>query len=568
MDLNADQRAENGPGAEKPGPDDSPSSPPDPAYRRRKWIGTATDIQDLKLAQESAQRNEAMLRAVLDQIPSGVTVRDADTGDLILSNARSLEIMGSLTPNPGQFDDYRGFHPDGRPYRTEEWPVYRSMATGEAVEAEEIDCERADGTRIALRVSSVPVRDPQTGRPWCFATVTRDVTEQKRLEQSLRDADRRKNELLATLAHELRNPLAPIRNAVEILRLKGPPDPTLESARTMIDRQLTHLIRLIDDLLDLSRIDRGRLQVRRERVALAEVLERALESSRPRLELAHHTLQLSLPPEPVWLDADPIRLAQAFQNLLDNACKYTEPGGRIGLCAERDEAGLAVRIADSGIGIEPEHLPGVFETFSQMGSTLERSQGGLGIGLALARGLVEMHGGTIEARSAGPGQGSEFIVRLPALPHAPAAQPPCPSARACGEPVAARRILVVDDNRDIVDSLALLLRLVGNQVETAGDGLAAVEAAGRYRPDLILLDIGMPRLDGYSACRQIRAQPWGRGMAIVALTGWGQEEDRRRSREAGFDGHLVKPVEPSALIALLAEERLNQWRSLSPDRSG
>jgi PAS domain S-box-containing protein len=409
-----------------------------------------------------------------------------------------------------------------------------------------------DGRVVHCEWHNSAIYDTQ-GRLESILSQVLDITEREHALQALHEADRRKNAFLGTLAHELRNPLAPIRNAVEILRLKGPPDPTLQAARDMIDRQLGQLIRLIDDLLDLSRIDRGRLQLRRERVALATVLERALEATRPQLERAGHGLELSLPPEPVWLDADPARLTQVLVNLLDNACKYTEAGGRIRLCAELVGTELKVSVADDGIGIRPDRLSGLFQTFSQADATLERSQGGLGIGLALARGLVEMHGGSIAAQSAGPGQGSEFSVRLPTLPPIAPARAQHPQAQEDGKQPAGRRILVVDDNRDIVDSLAMLLRLVGNQVETAADGLEAVAAAERQRPDLILLDIGMPKLDGYAACRQIREQPWGQAMAIVALTGWGQEDDRRRSREAGFDGHLVKPVEPAALLKLLGE---------------
>lgn len=380
-----------------------------------------------------------------------------------------------------------------------------------------------------------------------------DITEHKRAEAALREADRRKNEFLATLGHELRNPLAPIRNAVEILKLQDPCDPIVQTARDLIERQLQHMVRLIDDLLDVGRITRGKLQLRRERVALAAVLEQALEAARPHVEDAGHELTVSLPVPPIELDADPVRLAQIFLNLLNNACHFTAKGGRIGLSAKRDGADVVVKVTDTGIGILPEDLARVFDMFSQLDAGLEQSPGGLGIGLSLVRGLVEMHGGRIEARSRGTGQGSTFIVRLPALREAPARPPPAPAYREERMAATARRILVVDDNRDIVKSLALLLELGGNEVATASNGLEAVETAERYRPDVVLLDIGMPKLDGYAVCRRLRQRPWGKDLVIIALTGWGREHDRLQAQAAGFNSHLVKPVDPAALHRLLVE---------------
>jgi PAS domain S-box-containing protein len=380
--------------------------------------------------------------------------------------------------------------------------------------------------------------------------------ERLRLLRQLKEADHRKDEFLATLAHELRNPLAPVRNAVQVLRLKGPADPELRWSRDVIDRQVAHLTRLIDDLLDVSRITRNRLELRKEPVELAEVVKGAVETSRPLIEECGHELTLTLPSEPVYVDADLVRLAQVFMNLLTNAAKYTERGGRIWLTAERNGAEVAVRVRDTGVGIPAEKLPRLFEMFFQVDRSLERSQGGLGIGLSLVRRLVELHGGTVKAQSAGLGKGSEFTVRLPVLPGALAVQPTeeSPDERALTA-ATCRRILVVDDARDNADALAMLLQLAGNEVETAYDGLAAVEAAERWRPDVVLLDIGMPKLNGYDACRRIREQPWGTTIVLVALTGWGQEEDKRRTSEAGFDGHLVKPVDPVALTKMLAATR-------------
>jgi CheY-like chemotaxis protein len=311
------------------------------------------------------------------------------------------------------------------------------------------------------------------------------------------------------------------------------------------------MVRLIDDLLDVSRITRGKLQLRKERVELASVVRSAVEGSRPLVETSGHQLTITLPPEPVSLDADPTRLAQVLGNLLTNAAKYTDRGGHICLRAERCGGEVAVSVRDSGIGIAAEHLPRVFEMFAQAAPALERSQGGLGIGLSLVKGLVEMHGGRVEARSEGTGKGSEFVVRLPISCGPPAPESPHPGGEGT-TPRPARRILVADDNRDAADSLAMMLRLYGHEVHAVHDGQEAVEAAEWFRPDVALLDIGMPKLNGYDACRRIRAQPWGQGILLVATTGWGQEEDKRRAMEVGFDRHLTKPVAHADLEKLLA----------------
>ncbi len=392
-----------------------------------------------------------------------------------------------------------------------------------------------------------------------FTGMVSDVTERKRLEQELQQlvekmaqADRRKDEFLATLAHELRNPLAPIRNALELLRARPDSHTLIEQARTMMERQVRQLVRLVDDLLDISRITQGKVQLRKQRVELAAVVQSAVEAARPLIEARGHELTATLPPEPIYLDADPTRLAQVFANLLNNAAKYSERGGRIWLTAERRGGEVTVSVRDTGIGIAAEHLPRIFEMFSQIEPALERSQGGLGIGLALVRGLVELHGGTIEAHSAGSGKGSEFFVRLPAIEaHAELTQEP-PEADQEIRTVRPMRILVVDDNRDAADSLAVMLRMTGHKTETAYDGLEAVQAAATFRPQVVLLDIGLPKMSGYEAARHIRAQPCGKDMALIALTGWGQEEDKRRAFEAGFDHHLTKPVAADVLEKLLA----------------
>jgi signal transduction histidine kinase len=372
------------------------------------------------------------------------------------------------------------------------------------------------------------------------------------LARARQEADRRKDEFLATLAHELRNPLAPIRNGLQILRLAKGDAEAEERARAMIERQVQQMVRLIDDLLDLSRISRGKIELRRERVALEAVVQSAVETSRPLIEQSRHRLTLDLPAAPVFVDADLTRLSQVVANLLNNAAKYTEPGGDIRLAVAPDENGVTIRVRDNGVGIPPAMLPLIFEMFTQVDRSLERAQGGLGIGLTLVKRLVEMHGGTVEARSEGRGQGSELLIRLPVLTPAVEEAPIADEAEPAANAPVRRRILVADDNVDSAASLALMLEFMGNEVHTAHDGLAAVEAAAAIQPDVILLDIGMPEMNGYDACREIRRQPWGRAAVVVALTGWGQEEDKRRSREAGFDQHLVKPVEPAALDRLLA----------------
>ena len=372
----------------------------------------------------------------------------------------------------------------------------------------------------------------------------------RRSELALKDADRRKDEFLATLAHELRNPLAPVRNSLELMKLASGNLALIESARSTMERQIAQMVRLIDDLLDVSRITRNRLELRRRPVDLAPIVLHAVEATRPLFEHARHELHVGLPPEPIRLDADPARLTQVFGNLLINACKYTEHGGRVWLSAERADDAVVVRVRDTGIGIPRDQLSEVFDLFTQVDRSLERTQGGLGIGLSLVKRIVEMHGGAVTVDSAGEGRGCEFTVQLPILLGEKALVLP-PEPRVDAPARTGGRILVVDDNEDGAESLALLLERSGAVTQTAHDGRQAIDVAATFRPDVILLDLGLPKLNGYEACRAIRNEAWGREIVIVALTGWGQEEDRRRSAEAGFNGHLVKPVEHAALVALL-----------------
>lgn len=377
------------------------------------------------------------------------------------------------------------------------------------------------------------------------------LVESNRIAASLREADRRKDEFLAILAHELRNPLAPLRHAAEAMRRSSHDGQVVAWARGLIERQLAQMVRLIDDLLDLSRVSRGRVELKYEDVALSSLVEGALEICGAPMREAGHTISVSMPDEPVVVRCDPTRIVQVLCNLLSNATKYTPSGGAISLLARRGDAGIEITVRDNGIGIPEEMLNRVFEMFTQVERSLERAQGGLGIGLTLVKRLVEMHGGTIHARSAGPGRGSEFVVRLPEC--LPADLPAAPATRddeSCRP--RPQRILIADDNRDAADSLAVMLKVFGHEVQTAYDGLQAVELAEAFRPALALLDIGMPRLNGYDAARRIRQGASGGDIVLIALTGWGQPEDKQRSRAAGFDHHLVKPVDPSTLERLLA----------------
>ena len=394
-----------------------------------------------------------------------------------------------------------------------------------------------------------------------YARAKREIAERLRMERALTlseeqliEADRRKDEVLATLAHELRNPLAPIRTAVALVRRRDADPAQTAWSGEVIERQVSHMARLLDDLLDVSRVSRGRLRLRTEPVDLADVIRHATESSQPLIEAGRHPLSVELPSDPIRLEADPTRLAQVFSNILNNAARYSEAGRPIRVCVEREGSEAVVRVHDQGIGIPPEMLPRIFEAFLQLDRSLERSQGGLGIGLTLVKQIVELHAGRVEAQSDGAGKGSVFTVRLPVpegvLPSPRAADGPAEGATRV-ERKSGRRILVADDLEDSAASLAMLLQLQGYEVRTAFDGAQAVQAARAFRPDIVLLDIAMPQLNGYEAARTILAESGERRPRMIALTGWGHEENRMRTKEAGFDHHLVKPVEPETLRRLL-----------------
>jgi signal transduction histidine kinase len=396
-----------------------------------------------------------------------------------------------------------------------------------------------------------------------------EIAERSRAEQALKEADRHKDEFLAMLAHELRNPLAPIHNAIELMRMKPLADPQLNWSRDVIARQLTSLTRLVDDLLDVSRITRGKINLTRQAIELEAIISRAIETVHPLFDERKHQLTLELPEPGVMVFGDTTRLTQAIANVLGNAAKYTDEGGQIAVSAVVRATDVDIQIRDNGIGIRPEMLPHVFELFTQLDRDDGRTQGGLGIGLALVQRLVQMHGGEVSAASDGPGKGSEFVIRLPRLrddeepveaPLPPAIGAPSESEMAAvvaplvtaGAARMARRILIADDNNDALESLATLLQLSGHEVFTATNGGTALQSVERHLPEVVLLDIGMPLLDGYEVAKRIRAQPWGQRITLVALTGWGQDSDRRRSREAGFDSHLVKPLDLETLTDLLA----------------
>lgn len=414
---------------------------------------------------------------------------------------------------------------------------------------------------MAYKVLALP---DQAGKPIAIGTVSQDITHRKALENDLlklatelSEAAKRKDEFLATLTHELRGPLAPLANVLELWK-RSSSAPQLRRARETMERQLGQMVRLVDDLLDLNRITRNRLELRKTRVELATVITQAVETSRPLIDARGQKFAVTLPKEPCELDADPVRLTQVFANLLNNSAKYTDPGGQILLSARRDGDAVVVSVRDTGIGIPPEKLGSVFDMFWQVDSALERSQGGLGIGLTIVKRLVDMHGGEIEARSAGVGKGSEFIVRLPVSP--PTLPAPDVVERAEPTSTASRKVLVVDDNEDSAVSLATLLRLTGHDALLAHDGVGAIEAAERNRPDVVLLDIGLPRMSGYEVCRRLRELPWGNDLVVIALTGWGQGDEPRKWQEAGFDAHLVKPAQYEDIAALLS--------TLSPTHGG
>jgi CheY-like chemotaxis protein/two-component sensor histidine kinase len=416
------------------------------------------------------------------------------------------------------------------------------------VKAHEEEVHFADGEVVHLYGGAVPLRDP-SGAPRGAIGAFVDVTRLKQAEAALREADRRKDEFLALLSHELRNPLAPILTAVELMQLRG--DVAAPHERDVIMRQAQHLLHLVDDLLDVSRVARGKVTLNRKRIELATIVGQAVEATAPLLEERGHRLRLAVPSDGLAVDADDVRLTQVVSNLLTNAARYTAPGGRIEVAAARQEGEVVLTVRDNGMGIDAELLPHVFEMFVQDRRGSDRAQGGLGLGLSLVRTLTELHGGSVSAESEGHGRGSAFTVRLPASALAVVdANPPVPGPVWAASDVA-RRVLVVDDNRDAAEMLSVLLERAGHQVAIAGDASQALSAADAFRPQVAILDIGLPVMDGYALGRELRARLGTATPVLIALTGYGQEQDRRRSEEAGFASHLVKPIDAKKLIHLV-----------------
>ena len=493
----------------------------------------------------------ADLDRLLDELPAAAFTCD-EQGLITSFNPRAVELLGRAPALNDPVDRFCGsskfFAVDGEPIEHARGWTALALQVGAECNGHEILVERPDGRRRNALVLATPLHD-ENGRIRGAVSVLIDISERRRAEAFA--ANRRRNEFLATLAHELRNPLAPLRNGLHVIQLAHD-DATVENARVMMERQLVHMVRLIDDLLDLSRIASGKMDLKLERIDLSLPVLDAVATARPLVAAAGHRLETKLPQKQIPVLADRGRLAQVFGNLLDNSVKYTERGGLIELSVELEGSDVLVKVSDDGIGIAAQALPDIFEMFAKADRPFDGSRGGLGIGLSLVHRLTEIHGGSVEARSDGPGRGSEFVVRLPLALSSSA--PEAPKGRD-GESAhrAKYRILVVDDNKDAAVSLGMILGYMGHETRLAHDGLEAVECAREFRPEIVLLDIGLPKLNGYDACRQIREEAGERDIVLIALTGWGQEEDKALSREAGFHFHMVKPVDPAALEKLLDE---------------
>ena len=503
----------------------------------------------------TAEDLRARLRALSDLVaraPVPIAIAHDSGCRFISANDALARLLGvppggniSMTPHVGERPLYH-IQRDGRDMPASELPMQYAIAHRTHV-TNDIEIVRADGSVVYVQNDVEPLYD-RRGKVCGCVSVCVDLTDRKRVEAVLREADRRKDEFLATLSHELRNPLAPIRNAVELMRRAGRDPNIAERALSIMERQLHQLVRLTDDLLDMSRITRDTIELQRDRIDLRAVLRSAIETTEPLSQASGHALVADLPAVPLWVHADFTRLAQAFVNILNNAVKYTDRGGRIEVSASVDAGEAVVALSDSGIGIDPALLPRIFDMFVQIDPGSSRARGGLGIGLALAKRLVELHGGSIDARSEGPGSGATFVVRLPlvaaAEEHVRADESPRLATGRC-------RVLVAEDIPDAAEMMRLMIECMGHDVRVAADGVEAVAIAEQFHPQIALLDIGMPRMDGYEAARRIRAA-LGPRVLLVALTGWGQEDDQRQAMAAGFDLHLTKPAEPDILESLIA----------------
>ncbi|HYJ41306.1 MAG TPA: ATP-binding protein [Steroidobacteraceae bacterium] len=507
-------------------------------------------LDEVQSHARALETSEKLYRAIGESINYGVWVCDAEGRNIYTSDSllRLVGLTQEQASNSGWGDI---LHPDDVEETTEAWK--ECARTGNNWYREH-RMKGVDGRYHAILAQGLPIRDA-TGRVQRWAGINLDISRLKNTERALLEADRRKDEFLATLAHELRNPLAPIRNAVRILDSDAADDRQRKWGREVIARQVQRMSLLLDDLLDVSRITRGQLELKKDYVDLKSVIGIAVETARPLLDAKQHKLVVRLPPENIKLEADPLRLSQVIGNLLANAAKYTDPEGQIALSARIENAELVIAIRDNGIGLTQESLPGLFTMFSQVNSAIDRAEGGLGIGLALVKGLVALHGGRVEARSEGLGRGSEFIVHLPHRVLAPASamQREENNGAANASVVRRGRILVADDNRDAAESLALVLRFSGYEVSIAFGGVEALEIGERDRPRAAIIDIGMPGMSGHEVARRMRLEAWGRNAVLIALTGWGQEQDKQAAKAAGFDEHLTKPVDPDDVERVLDE---------------
>jgi len=513
-------------------------------------VGVVLVFRDIT-ERRRAERAQATLAAIVESSEDAIISEDLEgrimtwnTGAERLFGYREEEVIGqpiTLIIAPDHVD--------------EEVAILRRILNGERLEHYETARVRKDGTHLHVSLTVSPINGTD-GAIVGVSKIARDITERKRMEQQLLEADRQKDNFIAILAHELRNPLSPIRNAVKILEIERPDDRDLLTYCDLIDKEAMQINRLLDDLLDISRISTGKLSFQKQRIDVATAVNTAVETSRPMIDEAGHKLTINLPAELLMVEADPTRLAQVFSNLLNNAAKFTESGGHIRVAVERQDGRAVVRVKDSGIGISPELLPKVFDMFVQGDMMAERTHGGLGLGLTLARDIVEFHGGSIEARSEGTGRGSEFIVSLPlsdvplsteVTDSADPAKMTAPQARS------RMRIVVVDDNKNQAQSLQRLLQAMGHDVRVAYDGASAMKLMTNFVPDFALIDLGLPRMNGYDLARWLCKQPQFQHVTLIAQTGWGREEDRKQARDAGYDHHLVKPIDPQRLAEILVQ---------------